>query len=116
MSSTEQDIGETIMRAFILRRTAFIIHSEAGATLIGGKADRDLIRMQRFLTRNGYPTRVFDPAEKETEEVASECGLGQARGLGRGRGLGLHQRGAHLSRGPCRDVMSSIRPPGDRAR
>ncbi len=79
MSSTEQDIGEIIMRAFILRRTAFIIHSEAGATLIGGKADRDLIRMQRFLTRNGYPTRVFDPAEVETEQVASECGIDPGR-------------------------------------
>ncbi|RED12723.1 FAD-dependent oxidoreductase [Pontivivens insulae] len=67
MSSTEQDIGEIIMRAFILRRTAFIVHKEAGVLLIGARTDRDVIRMNRFLSRNGYPVRQIDPS---TEEAA----------------------------------------------
>ena len=70
MSSTEHDIGETIMRAFILRRTAFILHSEAGVTLIGSKKDRDIIRMNRFLTRNGYPVEVRDPSPSDQEAMA----------------------------------------------
>lgn len=50
MSSTEQDIGEILMRAFILRRTAFLLHDEAGVALIGENSDRDLLRIQRFLS------------------------------------------------------------------
>ncbi|MEM8824948.1 MAG: FAD-dependent oxidoreductase, partial [Pseudomonadota bacterium] len=61
MSSTEQDIGETIMRAFILRRTGFIVNAEAGVTLIGDPNDRDVIRINRFLSRNGYPVTVRAP-------------------------------------------------------
>ncbi|MEL6759112.1 MAG: FAD-dependent oxidoreductase [Myxococcota bacterium] len=67
MSSTEQDIGEIIMRAFILRRTAFIVHSEAGVTIIGDAHDRDLIRISRFLTRNGYPIHVSEPSPENSD-------------------------------------------------
>ena len=73
MSSTEQDIGEILMRAFILRRTAFLLHDEAGVALIGEAGDRDLLRIQRFLTRNGYPVRVLKPASSETKSYALEC-------------------------------------------
>lgn len=74
MSSTEQDIGEIIMRAFILRRTAFIVHSEAGITLVGPKNDRDVIRINRFLTRNGYPLKVFEPGTDEGDRIVQEKG------------------------------------------
>ncbi|EFL88245.1 FAD-dependent oxidoreductase [Ahrensia sp. R2A130] len=75
MSSTEQDIGEIIMRAFILRRTAFIIHQEAGVTIIGNPNGRDVVRMQRFLTRNGYPVSVMEPSAAETKHYMSECNI-----------------------------------------
>ena len=75
MSSTEQDIGETIMRAFILRRTAFILHDEAGVALIGEANDRDLIRIQRFLSRNGYPLKVMAPSSDDAADYAEECEL-----------------------------------------
>ncbi|MEO1020755.1 MAG: FAD-dependent oxidoreductase, partial [Pseudomonadota bacterium] len=75
MSSTEQDIGETIMRAFILRRTAFIIHDEAGVALIGNANHRDLLRIQRFLSRNGYPLKVMEPGTRDTADYAEECGI-----------------------------------------
>ncbi|MEM9795641.1 MAG: FAD-dependent oxidoreductase [Pseudomonadota bacterium] len=79
MSSTEQDIGEIIMRAFILRRSGFIIHAEAGVTLIGEVGDRDVIRINRFLSRNGYPVTVCGkdtPAGQEliaTAQVDRSC-------------------------------------------
>ncbi len=72
MSSTEQDIGETIMRALILRRTAFIVHSEAGVTLVGPKNDRDVIRINRFLTRNGYPLTLFEPGTSEGDRITAQ--------------------------------------------
>ncbi|MGB3556716.1 MAG: FAD-dependent oxidoreductase [Jannaschia sp.] len=72
MSSTEQDIGEIIMRAFILRRTAFILHSEAGVTLVGPGNDRDVIRINRFLTRNGYPLTVLEPGTAEGDRIVRQ--------------------------------------------
>ncbi|MEM9108209.1 MAG: cyclic nucleotide-binding domain-containing protein, partial [Pseudomonadota bacterium] len=72
MASTEQDVGEIIMRAFILRRTAFIVHSEAGVSLIGESGDRDLIRINRFLTRNGYPLSIIEPTEPEAVGIVQE--------------------------------------------
>nr|AYM54026.1 bifunctional protein : sensor cNMP-binding domain-like protein [Pyxidicoccus fallax] len=60
MVSTETDIGEIIMRAFILRRVGLIRHSQGGVVLIGAGHGADTLRLQRFLVRNGYPHRVFD--------------------------------------------------------
>ena len=48
------------MRAFILRRVGFIRHGLGGVVLIGPGHDADTLRLQRFLTRNGYPFRLFD--------------------------------------------------------
>ncbi len=72
MYSTEQDIGETIMRAFILRRSAFLQHDEAGVTVIGETNDRDLIRVRRFLSRNGYPSRHLPSSSDDTKRFATE--------------------------------------------
>ncbi|WP_299631881.1 FAD-dependent oxidoreductase [uncultured Roseobacter sp.] len=74
MSSTEQDIGELVMRAFILRRTAFIVHSEAGVTLVGYKNDRDVVRINRFLSRNGYPLTVLEPGTSEGDQIVKQQG------------------------------------------
>ena len=60
MISAEQDVGEIIMRAFILRRTGFIVHDQAGVTLFGPASGSDMLRLRRFLGRNGYPLRVVD--------------------------------------------------------
>jgi thioredoxin reductase (NADPH) len=60
--SAEPDIGEIVMRAYILRRVAFIRHAQGGVTLVGAQRDGDLTRIRRFLTRNGYPHDVLDGA------------------------------------------------------
>jgi thioredoxin reductase (NADPH) len=61
LMSSEPDIGELIMRAFILRRMGFLYHGEAGVVLIGDPNDGDVQRLQRFIVRNGYPLRTVDP-------------------------------------------------------
>lgn len=56
----EPDIGEIIMRAFILRRVGLIRHAQGGVLLIGPAHGGDTLRLQRFLMRNGYPHRLVD--------------------------------------------------------
>jgi len=60
--TAEPDIGEIIMRAFILRRTAFITNDQGGVTLVDCERSASGIRIERFLRRNGYPVRLLDPS------------------------------------------------------
>ena len=60
MIGSEPDIGEIIMRALILRRVTFIRDARGGVVLIGPGHSGDTLRLQRFLTRNGYPHRLLD--------------------------------------------------------
>lgn len=54
------EIGEIIMRAFILRRVALIDAGSGGPVLIGAPDAPDIVRLRGFLTRNGYPHVVLD--------------------------------------------------------
>ena len=60
MMSAEADISETIMRAFILRRVGLMRREQGGAVVVGPAHGADTLRIQRFLTRNGYPFRLVD--------------------------------------------------------
>jgi thioredoxin reductase (NADPH) len=59
------DIGEILMRAFILRRVALIGSHGAGSVLIGFPGTPALTRLQGFLTRNGYPNLILDASSDE---------------------------------------------------
>ena len=66
----EADLGERIMRALILRRVALLQGGAAGAVLIGSAGAADVIRLEGFLTRNGYPHHLLDPArDPEAKDV-----------------------------------------------
>ncbi|MDR3485677.1 MAG: FAD-dependent oxidoreductase [Bradyrhizobium sp.] len=54
------DLGEIIMRAFILRRVELINSGGAGSVLIGIPGAPALSRLQVFLTRSGYPHMTLD--------------------------------------------------------
>ncbi|HLH95636.1 MAG TPA: FAD-dependent oxidoreductase [Xanthobacteraceae bacterium] len=58
----EPELGDLIMRALILRRTALIEVGAGGPVLIGPEDAPDVVRLQGFLTRNAYPCQVLDPA------------------------------------------------------
>jgi thioredoxin reductase (NADPH) len=53
------EIGEVIMRAFLLRRTALIAVG-ANTLLAGRPGEAALVRLQGFLTRNGHPHSLLD--------------------------------------------------------
>jgi thioredoxin reductase (NADPH) len=73
--AAEPDIAETIMRAFILRRVGLIQHGQGAVTLVVSR-HQDVgasLRIQRFLSRNGYPLRLLDvhgDAEDATATLA----------------------------------------------
>jgi thioredoxin reductase (NADPH) len=64
----ETDIGEIVMKAFILRRAGLVQHRQGGVILIGSTHTGDTIRIQRFLFRNGYPHRVIDTDREKTAD------------------------------------------------
>ena len=59
------DVGEVIMRALILRRVGLIEEGGAGSILIGVPGSADIVRIQGFLTRSGYPNLVLDASVDE---------------------------------------------------
>jgi thioredoxin reductase (NADPH) len=65
----EADLGERIMRALILRRVNLIQGGVGGPVLIGPSNSTGVVRLQGFLTRNGFPCHLLDPA---TDHDAAE--------------------------------------------
>ncbi len=63
MMESEPDIGEIIMRAFILRRVGLMRYAQGGVVLIGSSHSGETLRIQRFLSRNGYPHQMLDTDE-----------------------------------------------------
>ena len=56
------EVGEIVMRAFILRRVGLIDEGGAGSVLVGIPGTAELTGLQDFLRRNGYPVTVLDAA------------------------------------------------------
>jgi len=66
------ELGELMMRAFILRRVGLIQEGGAGSLLIDHGTSPCLIRLQGFLARNGYPCTVMDAAHDEEARALIE--------------------------------------------
>lgn len=60
MVCAEPDIGDVILRAFILRRLGLIEQAQGGAIVIGSLHSGEALRIQSFLTGNGYPNHLLD--------------------------------------------------------
>lgn len=58
----EADLGERIVRALILRRVGLIESGASGPVLVGEQQSPGVLRLQNFLSRNGQPHQVLDPA------------------------------------------------------
>ncbi len=75
------DVGETIMRAFILRRVMLIEAGQtggAGSILVGRRDDPNIVRLAGFLTRNGYPHTIIAACEPEGLELVERLGIAAA--------------------------------------
>src|SRR5436190_2301871 len=68
----EADLGERIVRALILRRVALIQSGASGPVIIGDAQSPDVLRLQSFLKRNGYPHHVVHPGSDEAADVMAQ--------------------------------------------
>lgn len=57
----EAELGERIMRALILRRVGLLEQNVGGPVIIGRAENRDVLRLENFLRRNGHPHQRLDP-------------------------------------------------------
>ncbi len=65
-------LGEIIMRAFILRRVALIQGTAGGTVLIGHARDPELAKLETFFRRNGYPHIHLDPDNHDADQFVQQ--------------------------------------------
>jgi thioredoxin reductase (NADPH) len=56
----EAALGERILRALILRRVLLLEASAGGPVIVGSADDRDVLRLEGFLRRNGHPQQTLN--------------------------------------------------------
>jgi thioredoxin reductase (NADPH) len=57
---SDAEIGEIVLRAFILRRVELIAHGIGDVVLVGSNHCSGTLRIREFLTRNGHPHAYID--------------------------------------------------------
>jgi thioredoxin reductase (NADPH) len=67
----EAELGELIMRALILRRMG-LLERGVGPVIIGHAGNRDVLRLEGFLRRNGHPYQRLDPDVDEAARALLE--------------------------------------------
>jgi thioredoxin reductase (NADPH) len=68
------ELGELIMRAFILRRVG-LLERGVGPVLLGRAGSAELLRLQAFLTRNTYPHLVLDCSSERGRQLINDLAL-----------------------------------------
>jgi thioredoxin reductase (NADPH) len=62
----DAEIGEIIVRAFILRRAGLVTGHVGDVVLVGSAHSADTLRLKEFLVRNGHPYNYLD-LERDTD-------------------------------------------------
>jgi thioredoxin reductase (NADPH) len=66
----DAELGETFMRAFILRRLALISHGYGNVIVMGSRHCSGTLRLREFLSRNGHPYTYVDlDTDKTSQEL-----------------------------------------------
>src|SRR6195256_6187380 len=69
------DIGEVMMRAFILRRAALLEGDSVGSDILGEAGSPDTIRLRGLLSRNSYPHSLIDADGPEGKALVVRLGV-----------------------------------------
>jgi thioredoxin reductase (NADPH) len=64
----EAELGERIMRALILRRMG-LLEQNVGPLILGRAENREVLRLEGFLRRNGHPFHTLDPERDEAAKT-----------------------------------------------
>lgn len=70
--TAEPDLGEIITRALILRRLGLLGENIGAAVLLGDRSEPNMLRLRRFLRRNGYPVRTVFTDEPLAAEILAK--------------------------------------------
>ena len=68
------ELGEMIMRAFILRRVG-LLEQGVGPVLLGRAGSAGILRLQAFLSRNAYPHLVIDCSSDRGRQLINDLSL-----------------------------------------
>jgi thioredoxin reductase (NADPH) len=68
---SEGDIANLILQATIYRRLGMLQRAETGIVLLGRSDAAETIQLQRFLIRNNYPHRLWEPTDEQPSDEAS---------------------------------------------
>jgi thioredoxin reductase (NADPH) len=69
------DIGELMMRAFILRGAALLEGDDGGSVILGEAGSPETVRLRGLLTRNGYPHSLVDADGVEGKTLVERLGM-----------------------------------------
>jgi thioredoxin reductase (NADPH) len=69
------DIGEVMMRAFILRRAALLEGDSVGSVILGEAGSPNTIRLRGLLSRNSYPHSLIDADGPEGKALVVRLGV-----------------------------------------
>ncbi|MRX10517.1 FAD-dependent oxidoreductase [Pseudoduganella sp. FT25W] len=75
---SEAALSETIMRAFILRRVAYMQDQTGGVVVFGARDSQQTLVLRHFLNRNGQPAAYFDTniaADDEAHKLMTRFGV-----------------------------------------
>ena len=73
---TDSELGEVLMRAFILRRVGLIAGGLGDAILVGSVQCGQTLRIKEFLTRNNHPYSYIDlDQEADVQELLDRFGV-----------------------------------------
>jgi thioredoxin reductase (NADPH) len=74
---TDPEIGNVLMRAFILRRVALVTSGTGDAVLLGSRHSASTLRAREFLNRNGHPYTYVDvDRDADTETILERFHVG----------------------------------------
>ena len=74
---TDSELGEILMRAFILRRVGLIANGLGDVVVVGSMQCGHTLRVKEFLTRNGHPYSYIDlDQEADVQEMLDRFGVG----------------------------------------
>src|SRR5262249_20294797 len=75
---TDSEIGDLLMRAFILRRVELIAQGLGDVVLLGSSRSADTLRIREFLTRNTHPFSSVDvESQADVQDILDRFHVGR---------------------------------------
>ena len=78
---TDAEIGELVLRAFLLRRASLLTHAQGDVVLVGSSHSAETLVLQEFLTRNGRPHFTLDvERDSKAQDLLNDWHIGVESG------------------------------------